>query len=147
MVDFHKIMARARELCPDVYVYAKPITGRPAEVIPYLEQDFWKAYPRARAADLARFLSLAKKGVPYDKPIVNEDLRGRRLPDYLIPAIQVQQRDHMERSLEYAKEVLDLGVRWRAELPLLSCRTGCPIRASLRLFQRLFSARIRAGRA
>ncbi len=113
VVDFHEIMARARELCPDVYVYAKPITGRPAEVIPYLEQDFWKAYPKAPAADLARFLSLAKKGVPYDKPIVNEDLLGRRLPDYLIPAIQVQQRDHMERSLKYAKEVLDLGVRWR----------------------------------
>ncbi len=113
VVDFHEIMARARELCPDVYVYAKPITGRPGEVIPYLEQDFWKAYPKARASDLARFLALAKKGVPYDKPIVNEDLLGRRLPDYLIPAIQVQQRDHMERSLKYAKEVLGLGVRWR----------------------------------
>ena len=113
VVDFLEIMARARELCPDVYVYAKPITGRPAEVLPYLEQDFWKSYPLARAADFARFLTLAEKGVPYNKPIVNEDLLGRKLPDHLLPAIQVQQRDHMERSLKYAKEVLDLGVRWR----------------------------------
>jgi hypothetical protein len=91
----------------------KPITGRPAEVIPYLEPDFWKSYPKARAADLARFLELAKSGVPYDKPVVNEDLLGRRLPDHLIPAIRQQQLDHMERSLEYAKKSLDLGRRWR----------------------------------
>jgi sugar phosphate isomerase/epimerase len=111
VVDFKAIAAKARELCPNVYVYAKPITGRPAEVLPYLEPEFWKSYPRARSADLARFLSLAKKGVPYDKPVVNEDLLGRKLPDYLIPAIQHQQMDHMERSLRYAKDELGLGVR------------------------------------
>jgi sugar phosphate isomerase/epimerase len=113
VVDFREILARARALCPDVYVYVKPITGRPAEVIPYLEQDFWKAYPAARSKDLARFLTLAKRGVPYDKPVVNEDLLGRRMPDYLVPAIQHQQMDHMERSLDYAKKSLDLGRRWR----------------------------------
>ena len=111
VVDFHAIMAKARQLCPDVYVYAKPITGRPAEVLPYLEPDFWKLYPSARSADLARFLTLAKKGVPYDKPVVNEDLLGRKLPDYLIPAIQHQQLDHLERSLRFAKNELGLGVR------------------------------------
>jgi hypothetical protein len=63
---------------------------------------------------LARFLSLAKKGVPYDKPVVNEDLLGRTLPEYLIPAIQRQQLDHMERSLRYAKDQLGLGVRAHA---------------------------------
>lgn len=114
VVDFHAIMATARRLCPDVYVYAKPITGRPAEVLPYLEPEFWKSYPQARSKDLARFLSLAKKGVPYTKTIVNEDLQGRKMPDYLLPAIQHQQLDHMERSLRYAKEELNLGVRWRA---------------------------------
>jgi hypothetical protein len=113
VVDFREIIARARELCPQVYVYVKPITGRPAEVIPYLEPAFWESYPKARSRDLARFLSLAKRGVPYDKPVVNEDLLGRRLPDYLIPAIQHQQMDHMERSLAYAKKSLDLGRRWR----------------------------------
>jgi sugar phosphate isomerase/epimerase len=113
VVDFREILARARQLCPDVHVYVKPITGRPAEVIPYLEQDFWKAYPAARSKDLARFLTLAKRGVPYDKPVVNEDLLGRTMPDYLLPAIQHQQMDHMQRSLDYARESLDLGRRWR----------------------------------
>lgn len=113
VVDFHALMNKARVLCPDVYVYAKPITGRPAEVLPYLEPEFWKSYPKARSRDLARFLSLAKKGLPYDKTIVNEDLRGRKIPSYLLPAIQHQQLDHMERSLRYAKHELNLGVRWR----------------------------------
>lgn len=113
IVDFHEIVATASKLCPDAYVYAKPITGRPAEVLPYLEPEFWASYPAARSRDLARFLSLAKKGVPYNKPVVNEDLLGRRMPDYLVPAIQHQQIDHMERSLRYAKEELGLGVRWR----------------------------------
>ena len=113
VVDFHEIMDRARRLCPDVYVYVKPITGRPAEVIPYLERDFWETYPKARAADFARFLALAKSGVPYDKPVINEDLLGRALPDRLIPAIQHQQLDHMERSIKYAKESLGLGRRWK----------------------------------
>ena len=50
-------MVRARQLCPNVYVYIKPITGRPPAVIPYLEDSYWKSYPKARAADLARFLA------------------------------------------------------------------------------------------
>ncbi len=114
IVDFHQIMALARKLCPDVHVYVKPITGRPAEVLPYLEPEFWETYPLARARDLARFLTLAKKGVPYDKPIVNEDLQGRKLPDHLLPAIQQQQLDHMQRSLRYAMDELGLGVRAHA---------------------------------
>ena len=60
------------------------------------------------------FLALAKKGVPYDKPIVNEDLYGRKVPAHLVPAIQHQQLDHMKRSLAYAKNQLELGVRWRS---------------------------------
>lgn len=110
-LDFHAVMRVARRECPNVHVYAKPITGRPAEVLPYLEPDFWASYPRARSADLARFLSFAKKGVPYDKPVVNEDLLGRRPPEHLRAAIQHQQLDHMARSLKYAKEELGLGVR------------------------------------
>jgi sugar phosphate isomerase/epimerase len=113
-VDFREIMARARELCPGVHVYIKPITGRPPQVLPYLEDDFWKLYPKARGADLARFLALARKGGPYEKPMVIEDLPGRPIPEHFRAAIQFQQREHMERSVEYAKKVLDLGVRWRA---------------------------------
>jgi len=79
----------------------------------YLEPDFWTAYPDARAAEFVQFLALAKRGAPYNKPVVTEDLPGVHLPEAFLLAIQYQQRDHMERSIEYAKKSLNLGVRWR----------------------------------
>ena len=114
VVDFKRFVAHMREVCPPVYVYIKPITGRPPAVIPYFEAAFWERYPKARAADFARFLALAKQGRPYEKHMVIEDLPGRKTPEAFVSAIQYQQREHMERSLEYAKNTLDLGVRWRA---------------------------------
>jgi hypothetical protein len=82
-------------------------------VIPYLEDSYWKSYPKARAADLARFLALAKNGHPYEGPVVIEDLQNRPVPDHFRAAVQFQQQDHMERSLDYAEKVLNLGIRWR----------------------------------
>jgi 3-oxoisoapionate decarboxylase len=112
-VDFHKIVDTIHRVKPDIYVYIKPITGRPAQLLPYLEPDFWQSYPRARAYEFARFIALAKRGGPYEKPIVLEDIPGRRTPEAFVAAIQYQQRDHMERSVSYAKSALNLGVRWR----------------------------------
>ena len=113
VVDFKQIMAKAQELCPNVYVYIKPITGRPPQEMPFLEQSFWQSYPRARAADLARFLQLARNGHPYEGHVVVEDLQGAKIPEAFLPAVQYQQREHMERSIAYARKNLDLGVRWR----------------------------------
>ena len=114
VVDFKKIVAKVREVCPPVYIYIKPITGRPPAVLPYLEDSFWTPNTTTRSRDLSRFLALAKKGRPYELPMVIEDLPGRKTPDAFVAAIQYQQREHMERSVEYAKKVLNLGVRWRA---------------------------------
>ena len=111
-VDFSTFIAKLRVVRPDVYVYVKPITGRPSQLLPYLDQDFWTLYPAARAFEFAGFVALAKRGAPYEKPIVVEDLASD-LPSHFAAAIQYQQREHMERSVEYAKKVLNLGVRWR----------------------------------
>lgn len=110
-VNFPKIVEIVRASKPDIYVYIKPITGRPAQLMAYLDPAFWASYPHARGAELAQFLTLAKGGAPYNKPVINEDLPG--VPEAFIPAIQYQQRDHMERSVNYAKKTLNLGVRWR----------------------------------
>ena len=104
MVDFKRFVARMKAICPPVHVYIKPITGRPPQMLPWLEPDFWKLYPKARAADLARFLALAKKGRPYEGHVVIEDLPGRQTPEHFAAAVQFQQRDHMERSIAYAQE-------------------------------------------
>jgi len=118
IIDFPAFLKRLREITTaahnDVCVYIKPITGRPAEILPIYNREFWERFPKARAADLARFLMLAKKGEPYDKPMVVEDLAGRKTPPYLVDAIQHQQREHVERSLDYARQHLDLGRRWRS---------------------------------
>jgi hypothetical protein len=75
--------------------------------------EFWsKWFPRARASELSRFLALAKTGRPYDKPHMMADLPGMR--EKYMDALKVQQMDHMERSLEYCRQKLELGVRWRS---------------------------------
>lgn len=113
-VDFREIVAKARELCPQVHVYAKPITGRPPVVLPVWDEEHWKRwFPRARASDFARFVALARQGQPYDKPMVVEDLQGRQVPPHFQEAVRFQQREHLERSLRYARETLGLGRRWR----------------------------------
>jgi sugar phosphate isomerase/epimerase len=114
VVDFKKIIARAKEVCPPLHVYIKPITGRPPANLAILEPDFWKMWPDARAADVARFLALAKNGHPYERDMVIEDVAGRSNIEPFAAALQYQQRDHMERSVDYGKKVLDLGVRWRS---------------------------------
>jgi 3-oxoisoapionate decarboxylase len=89
------------------------ITGRPPRVLPYLEQDFWKAFPKANASEFARFLALAKKGHPLMSSMIVADVPGKRPPEY-DAALREQQRVDLERGFEYARKVLDVGVRWRA---------------------------------
>jgi hypothetical protein len=56
-------------------------------------------------------MALAKRGQPYEKNMVVEDLQGRPTPPHFLEAIRFQQRDHMERSIAYARKTLDLGVK------------------------------------
>jgi sugar phosphate isomerase/epimerase len=113
-VDFKAIVARAAEILPaNVYIYCKPITARPPVVIPVYSEEFWsKWFPRARSRDLGRFLALARRGRPYDKPHIEADVTGAR--EKYMDALKVQQLDHMERSLEYCRKPLGLGVRVRS---------------------------------
>ncbi|HYZ83605.1 MAG TPA: TIM barrel protein [Bryobacteraceae bacterium] len=112
-VDFKQIIATASRLCPNVHVYIKPITGRPPAILPIYDENYWKSYPKARASDMARFLALAKSGRPYEGHVVIEDLQNRPIPPQFLQAVQFQQQEHMERSVEYAKKTLGLGVRWQ----------------------------------
>jgi sugar phosphate isomerase/epimerase len=113
VVDFKRILARAREVCPPVYVYIKPITGRPPAILPTLDAEFWNGWRDKKGDSFARFLALAKSGHPYEGAMVIEDVGGAPVPEAYAAALQFQQREHMERSVEYAKKTLDLGVKWR----------------------------------
>ena len=113
VIDFPKFMARYRELCPKAAMQLEIITGRPPQVLPYLEPDFWKAFPNAKASEFARFVALAKTGHPFTGFMVVEDGTKEPRPEFTA-ALREQQRVDLERSLEYAKKSLGVGVRWRS---------------------------------
>lgn len=111
-VDFHRFVARFRDLCPNATMQLENITGRPPKVLPYLEPEFWKAFPKANAAEFARFIALAKSGHPLMTNMVVED-GGKQSPEYEA-ALREQQRIDLERGFEYAKKTLGIGIRWRS---------------------------------
>ncbi|MBX3744047.1 MAG: sugar phosphate isomerase/epimerase [Verrucomicrobiae bacterium] len=98
VVDLKHYFARYAALCPGVAVNIETIGGFAVE-FPYLEPSFWEVWPNRTAAELARFLSLAKRGTPRETYNAND-------PD--------RQREDLERSLRYCRDVLGLGVRGRA---------------------------------
>jgi hypothetical protein len=98
-VDWKAYFDRFQKLCPGVPVHIETISGFPREVS-YLKKDFWKAYPKARARDLARFVALAKTG---------KAIPPHRSPDD--KAEQEYQKGEIERSLRYCREQLGLGLK------------------------------------
>ena len=112
VIDFKTFVARYRQLCPGASMQLEIITGRPPQVLPYLEPEFWTAFPKANAAEFARFVALARRGHPFSGFMVIED--GMKAePDAFKAALREQQRLDLVRSLDYAKNALGVGVRWR----------------------------------
>ena len=102
-VDLKAYFQRFAELCPNVPVHIETISGFNRE-IPYLKEDFWKVWPKARARDFARFVALARKGQarePYKAP---QD-KDKKIAE------QEYQKAELERSLKYCKETLGLGLK------------------------------------
>jgi sugar phosphate isomerase/epimerase len=111
-VDLERFVAQFRKLCPKSSMQLEIITGRPPRVMPYLEADFWKAFPKMPAWEFARYVALAKSGRPFMGAMVIEDVPGAK-PAVMQEALKEQQRFDLERSFEYAKKKLGVGVRWR----------------------------------
>ena len=112
-IDFKPIMELYRKLCPKAAFQFEVITGGGPRIMPYFEADFWQAYPKMPAADFARFVALAKKGHPLMAPMLIAGGRGGSQPPEYQAALKAQQRVDLERSFEYARKVLDVGIRWR----------------------------------
>ena len=112
-VDLVRFVREFRKLCPQSSMQLEIITGRPPRPLPYLEADFWKAFPKMPAWEFARFVTLAKSGHPFMGAMVIEDVPGKRAP-VMDEALQEQQRIDLERSFEYARKKLNVGIAWRA---------------------------------
>jgi sugar phosphate isomerase/epimerase len=102
-MDLKTYFARFAELCPNVPVHIETISGFNRE-LGYLKADFWKVWPKAKASDFARFVALAKKGKPRDtwKAPAGVDRKV---------AEQEYQKGDIERSIEYCKKELGLGLK------------------------------------
>jgi sugar phosphate isomerase/epimerase len=112
VVDFKRFVELYSRLCPQAAMQLEIITGRKPQVLPYLEPDFWKAFPKMPASEFARFVALAKSGHPF---MGNMLIAGTaKNPPAIETALKEQQRTDLERSLEYAKKALGVGVRWKA---------------------------------
>jgi len=111
-VDLVKFVAEFRRLCPQSSMQLEIITGRPPRVMPYYEADFWKAFPKMPASEFARFVALAKSGHPFMGAMVIEDVPGKRAAA-MDEALKEQQRVDLDRSFEYARKTLGVGVNWR----------------------------------
>ncbi|MDX2152603.1 MAG: sugar phosphate isomerase/epimerase [Bryobacteraceae bacterium] len=108
-IQFARYAEMYRRVCSHVPVQLEIITGRAPEVIPYLEAEYWKMYPKAGAADFARFVTLVENGKPYLGPMLVTG-PGQQPPEFAA-AMREQQRLDFERSVKYAREHLKLGLR------------------------------------
>ena len=112
-VDLPLFFDRFRQICPKATVNLEILTGNMPRLLPYLEPEFWNVYPKARASEFAMFVGLARRGHPLLGPMVTV-AQGERPPQYQA-ALKEQQRVDLERSFEYAKKVLKLGIRAQGE--------------------------------
>jgi sugar phosphate isomerase/epimerase len=111
-LDLARYVDLFRKLCPQAAVQLEIITGRKPAIIPYLEPDFWKAFPKTPAAEFARFLAFVKNGRPFMGDMLTAGTG--KLPPAIEAALKEQQKADLERSLVYAQQKLGLGIRSRA---------------------------------
>jgi sugar phosphate isomerase/epimerase len=102
LIDWHKLAARWRQLCPTVPIMIETISGGPRE-FHYKKPEFWKHYDK-RPDKLAKFEALAR--------------RGKQIPAFRPPqgpegriASQNHQKAELEKSLSYLRNEIGLGVR------------------------------------
>jgi len=102
-IDLVTLTKRFRELCPKAPYHLEIITGRPPQVIPYREQEFWATDKTAPASGLAKFERLTRTGHPFMGtmliPVPNP-------PKEYQAAFVEQERVDLERSFVYARKHL-----------------------------------------
>jgi sugar phosphate isomerase/epimerase len=102
-VDLPAFFDRFAADCPGVAVHIETISGFPREM-KLFDREFWQAYPKLTAEELAPFLELARRG---------HAIEPSRLPDGPArkEAEQQYQLAEIERSISYCREALGLGLR------------------------------------
>jgi sugar phosphate isomerase/epimerase len=96
-VDIGRLMKRFVELCPGKAMSLEVIVMGP-RAYPWRKPEFWQGYENVRAADFARFLDIAARGVPQPpRPAVAKE-RAAEL-----------EREDLEASMRWTRSHLGLG--------------------------------------
>jgi sugar phosphate isomerase/epimerase len=106
-VGLDLLAARYKAQCPDAAFTLEVLTGRPPRILPYLEDDYWDAFPEARAWEFARFERLVRRGLPYTGTMVTVE-GGVDVPEAYAEALKAQQLYDVKRSIAYARDVLEM---------------------------------------
>lgn len=101
--DLAAFFDRFATSCPGVAVHIETISGFPREFALF-EQDFWRSFPQVRAAEVAPFLAVARRGRPIERFTPPEGADRREAER------QFQLAD-LEKSIRYCRERLGLGIR------------------------------------
>jgi sugar phosphate isomerase/epimerase len=112
VVDWTSFFDLYRKLCPHALLQLEIITGRPPQILPYYDRDWWRWFEKQPASEFVRFEEMARHGHPYMGTMVIEDAPGRR-PEEFTAALKEQQRVDLERSIEFAQKRLGLGIKWK----------------------------------
>jgi 3-oxoisoapionate decarboxylase len=104
-VGLDTLTRRFKEECPQASYTIEILTGRPPGVLPYLEEDYWRAFPDTPAWEFARFERLVRQGLPFTGTMVMV-APGAEVPTAYQEALRAQQLYDVERSVAWAKEVL-----------------------------------------
>jgi len=102
-IDLKRLAGIQKRIAPGACLHLELITGRSPRVIPYLEDSFWAAFPKARASEFARFVALVKRGSPLMGPMVIADGPNGKVPEFQA-ALKRQQWMDLEAGLEYARK-------------------------------------------
>jgi sugar phosphate isomerase/epimerase len=113
IIDWTAFFTLYRKVCPKALLQLEIITGRPPQILPYYEREWWKWFPKMPASEFARFAALAKKGHPFMGSMVIEDSPGKK-PAEFTDALKEQQRVDLERSITFAQKEMGIGLRGQA---------------------------------
>ncbi len=96
-VDLPLMAQRFADACPGVPLHIETISGVGRD-LPFLDAEFWEAWPRVDGSSLARFIRLMRRKAP-------------AVPTMAKPNDAADQRRELEKSLAYCRDALGLGIR------------------------------------
>jgi|APTNR8051073442_1049403.scaffolds.fasta_scaffold01338_3 sugar phosphate isomerase/epimerase len=104
LTDYAAYAKRFSELAPGVPLQVETISGF-AKPLNYLKPEFWAPFPKARAEELAAWISLAKRGQKLDTFKAPEDKEKKKEAEI------AYQKGELERSLKWLREKGGCGIR------------------------------------